>query len=55
MRFNDLLKLSLVWDFHNKKYVKFSLTSFGTAKSDCVIKAVEMFSFLLLINRSVTI
>ena len=31
-----------------------SLTSFGTLKYDCEIKAVEIFSFLPLINNSVT-
>ena len=34
--------------------VEFSLI-FGTSKEDCVIKAKEMFAFLLLINSSVTI
>ena len=34
-------------DFHNENCVQFSLTSVGTGKYDCVIKAVEMFSFLL--------
>ena len=38
-----------------KKWVEFSLTSFGTLKYDCVIKTREMFSFLPLINNSVTI
>ena len=38
-----------------KQCVKFSLISFGTAKYDCVIKTREMFSFLPLINNSVTI
>ena len=38
-----------------KKCVQFSLTSFVTLKYDCVIKAIEMFYFLALINNSVTI
>ena len=37
-----------------KKWVEFGLTSFGTLKFDCVIKTIEMFNFLLLINNSVT-
>ena len=38
-----------------KKCVVFSLTSFGTLKHDCVIKAREIFHFLPLINSAVTI
>ena len=38
-----------------KKYVQFSLTSFGTLKHDFVINAIEVFNFLPLINNSVTI
>ena len=38
-----------------KKCVEFNLTSFGTLKYDCVIKAIEILSFLPLINISVTI
>ena len=41
--------------FIMKKWVEFSLTSFGTLKYDCVIKTNEMFNFLSLINNSVTI
>ena len=41
--------------FMIKKCVVFSLTSFGTLKYDCVIKAIEILSSLLLINSSVTI
>ena len=41
--------------FMIKMWVEFSLTSFGTLKYDFVIKAREMFSFLPLINNSVTI
>ena len=33
------------------KWVKFSLTSFGTLKYDCVIKTIEMFNFIPLINN----
>ena len=43
--------LELLW---LKKWVVFSLTSFGTFKYDCVIKTREMFNFLPLINKSVT-
>ena len=42
-------------EFSLKECVVFSLTSFGTLKYDCVIKTREMFSFLPLINNSVTI
>ena len=38
-----------------KKWVEFSLISFGTLKYDCVIKTREMFNFLPLINNSDTI
>ena len=38
-----------------KKWVEFSLTSFGTLKYDRVIKATKIFNFLSLINNSVTI
>ena len=41
--------------FMIKKCVVFSLTYFGTLKCDCVIKTIEMFNFLSLINNSVTI
>ena len=37
-----------------KKWVAFSLTSFGSLKYYCVIKTREMFNFLPLINNSVT-
>ena len=37
-----------------KKWVEFSLTSFGALKYDCVIKAIEMFNFQPLINNSVS-
>ena len=52
----DLLKLSFVWDFQKKKkrnsvQVCF-LTSFGTEKWSCGIKAVEMFIFFPPINVS---
>ena len=38
-----------------KKCVEFNLTSFGTLKYDCVIKIIEILSFLPLINNSVTV
>ena len=41
--------------FIMKKWVVFSLTPFGTIKYDCIIKTIEMFNFLPLINSSVTI
>ena len=37
-----------------KKWVEFSLTSFGALKYDCVIKKIEIFNFLSLANNSVT-
>ena len=42
-------------EFLRKKWVVFSLTSFGTLKYDWVIKTREIFKFLPLINNSVTI
>ena len=38
-----------------KKCVEFNRTSFGTLKYDCVIKTIEILSFLPQINNSVTI
>ena len=38
-----------------KKCVEFHRTSFGTLKYDCIIKTLEILSFLPLINNSVTI
>ena len=35
-------------------YSEFSLTSFGTLTYGCVIKTIEMFNFLPLINNSIT-
>ena len=37
-----------------KKWVEFSLTSFGALKCDCVTKKIEIFNFLSLANNSVT-
>ena len=34
--------------------VEFSATSFGTSMYYCVVKTIEMFNFLPLINNSVT-
>ena len=52
----DLRKLSFVENFHEKKrFVHFILTSFDTLKQNCMIKTVETFNFLHLINISVTI
>ena len=53
--FNAICWSSLLFGiFIIKKWVVFSLTSFGALKYDCVIKTREMFSFLPLINNSVT-
>ena len=41
--------------FYLELWVEFSLTSFGTLKYVCVIKAIEMFNFLPLINNLVKI
>ena len=38
-----------------KKWVEFSLTSFGTLKYEYVIKTIEMFNFLPLMNSALTI
>ena len=38
-------------EFSLKKYLVFSVTSFGTLKYDCVIKTRKNFSFLRLINK----
>ena len=46
----DLLKVSFVRNFRNKKCVGFSLTFFGNEKQYCIIKTVEMFIFRPLIN-----
>ena len=37
-----------------KKWVEFSLLSFGTLTFHCVIKTIEMFNFVPLRNNSVT-
>ena len=53
----NLLKLSFVRNIPNKKCVELSLTSFGTAKNDCVIKTGDQFCyffFLLLIISEIT-
>ena len=41
--------------FMMKKWLEFSLTSFGTLRYDYVIKTREMFSFLPVINNSIII
>ena len=54
---NDLLQFVEVLfylEFSRKKWLVFSLTSFGTLKYDWVIKTREIFNFLPLINNSVT-
>ena len=40
--------------FMIKNWLEFSLTSFGTLKYDCVIKIIEIFNLLLLINNPVS-
>ena len=40
--------------FKKKKLLEFSLTSFTILICDCVIKTIEMFNFVPLINNSVT-
>ena len=49
MIYYNLLKFSFIWNFHNKK-----VCSIECLKYDCVIKAIEILSFLPLINNSVT-
>ena len=39
--------------FAIKKWLVFSVTSFGTLKYDCVIKTKEIFNFLRLINNHI--
>ena len=54
--FNAICWSALLFEiFIMKKWVELSLTSFGTSKYDFTIKMREMFSFLPLINKSVTI
>ena len=53
--FNAICWSSLLFEiFMIKKWVEFCLTSFGTLKYDCVIKAIEMFNFLSLIKNYAT-
>ena len=56
---NDLTQFAecslLLGIFIMKKCVEFNRTSFDTLKYDCVIKTIEILSFLPLINNSVTI
>ena len=47
----NLLKFSFIGTFMIKKWLEFSLTSFGTSKYGCVIKAIEMFNFLALVSN----
>ena len=49
-----MLRFSFIGVFILKAWLEFSLTSFGTLKYDCVIKKIEMFNFLPLINNSIT-
>ena len=52
---NDLTQFAECSLFIMKKCVEFNRTSFDTLKYDCVIKTIEILSFLPLINNSVTI
>ena len=51
----DLLKLTVIRNFYDEICVEFSVIIFDTAKWNCETKTREMFSFLPLINNSVTI
>ena len=51
----NLLKISFVWNFHNEIVRRIKSNIFWHSKKDRVIKTREMFSFLPLINNSVTI
>ena len=55
---NDLTQFVEVLFFFGifmiKKRAEFSVTYFSSLKYDCVIKTIEMFNFLPLINNSVT-
>ena len=48
----NLLKFYFIWNFHDKEKC---LTSFGALKYCCVLKTIEMFHFMPVINNSVTI
>ena len=50
----NLLKFCFIWNFSDKKWLVFSLTSFETLKYDWVIKTIEIFNFPPIINNSVT-
>ena len=50
----DLLKSSFNYNFYNKIVRRMYSNFFGTAKKSCVIKKREIFSFLPLIDNSVT-
>ena len=50
-----LLSSLLFGIFVIKKCLAFSLTPIGTLNYDCVMKTREIFNFLPLINKSVTI
>ena len=51
----NLLKLSFVWNFHDKILYRIrSLTFLVQQNKDCVIKSRDMFCIFLLINNSVT-
>ena len=52
MQFAEVLLLRI---FIIKKCVEFSLTSFSSLKYECVIKTMEILSFLPLMNTSLTI
>ena len=44
----------LIRNFIIRQCVDFCVTSFATVTYDCIIKAIEMFSYLPVINSSVT-
>ena len=54
MSFCNLQNFSVTGNFHNKKCIVLSLTSFGTLRYDRVIRSIEIFNFLTLINNSGT-
>ena len=50
--FENVLKFCSLEIFIINKCVEFTLTCFGILKYDCIIKTIEMFNFLLLINKT---
>ena len=50
---SNLLKLISIWNHHDKKCVVLNITSFGTGKYNSLMKTIEIFNFLPLMDNSV--